>query len=37
MASNLEPLVTIGIFFVVIGFAFKIAAVPFHALGPRHL
>ncbi|HEY2303090.1 MAG TPA: NADH-quinone oxidoreductase subunit N, partial [Acidimicrobiales bacterium] len=34
VASNLEPLVTIGIFFVVIGFAFKIAAVPFHAWAP---
>ena len=34
VASNLEPLVTIGIFFVVIGFAFKIAAAPFHLWAP---
>ena len=34
VASNLEPLVTIGIFFVVIGFAFKISAVPFHFWAP---
>jgi NADH-quinone oxidoreductase subunit N len=34
VASNMEPLVTIGIFFVVIGFAFKISAVPFHFWAP---
>jgi NADH-quinone oxidoreductase subunit N len=34
VASNLEPLVTIGIFFVVIGFAFKISAAPFHFWAP---
>jgi NADH-quinone oxidoreductase subunit N len=34
VSSNLEPLVTIGIFFVVIGFAFKISAVPFHFWAP---
>jgi len=34
VASNLEPLVTIGIFFVVIGFAFKVSAVPFHFWAP---
>ncbi len=34
VASNLEPLVTIGIFFVVVGFAFKVAAVPFHFWAP---
>ena len=31
---NLQPLITIGIFFVVIGFAFKISAVPFHFWAP---
>ncbi len=34
VAHNLEPLVTIGIFFVVIGFAFKVSAVPFHFWAP---
>jgi NADH-quinone oxidoreductase subunit N len=34
VASNMEPLVTIGIFFVVVGFAFKISAVPFHFWAP---
>jgi NADH-quinone oxidoreductase subunit N len=34
VSSNMEPLVTIGIFFVVIGFAFKISAVPFHFWAP---
>jgi NADH-quinone oxidoreductase subunit N len=34
VTSNLEPLVTIGIFFVVVGFAFKVAAVPFHFWAP---
>ena len=31
---NLQPLVTIGIFFVIIGFAFKVSAVPFHFWAP---
>jgi NADH-quinone oxidoreductase subunit N len=30
----MEPLVTLGIFFVVVGFAFKISAVPFHFWAP---
>jgi NADH-quinone oxidoreductase subunit N len=34
VAPNLDALVTIGIFFVVIGFAFKISAVPFHFWAP---
>jgi NADH-quinone oxidoreductase subunit N len=34
VAPHLDPLVTIGIFFVVIGFAFKISAVPFHFWAP---
>jgi NADH-quinone oxidoreductase subunit N len=34
VTSNLEPLVTIGIFFVVVGFAFKVSAVPFHFWAP---
>jgi NADH-quinone oxidoreductase subunit N len=34
VASDLEPLVTIGIFFVIIGFAFKVSAVPFHFWAP---
>jgi NADH-quinone oxidoreductase subunit N len=31
---DLQPLVTIGIFFVIIGFAFKVSAVPFHNWAP---
>ncbi|MGH9124200.1 MAG: NADH-quinone oxidoreductase subunit N [Acidimicrobiales bacterium] len=31
---DLQPLVTIGIFFVIIGFAFKVSAVPFHFWAP---
>ena len=34
VAPHLDPLVTLGIFFVVIGFAFKISAVPFHFWAP---
>jgi NADH-quinone oxidoreductase subunit N len=34
VASNVEPLVTLGIFFVIIGFAFKVSAVPFHFWAP---
>jgi NADH-quinone oxidoreductase subunit N len=34
VSHNLEPLVTIGIFFVIIGFAFKVSAVPFHFWAP---
>jgi NADH-quinone oxidoreductase subunit N len=33
-SSDLKPLVTIGIFFVIIGFAFKVSAVPFHFWAP---
>lgn len=29
-----KPVVTIGIFFVIVGFAFKVAAVPFHFWAP---
>jgi NADH-quinone oxidoreductase subunit N len=29
-----EPVVTLGIFFVVVGFAFKVSAVPFHFWAP---
>ncbi|HWL64785.1 MAG TPA: NADH-quinone oxidoreductase subunit N [Actinomycetota bacterium] len=29
-----EPIVTLGVFFVVVGFAFKISAVPFHFWAP---
>ena len=32
-----QPVVTVGIFFIVIGFAFKVSAVPFPLLGARHL
>lgn len=31
---DLQPVVTIGIFFVIIGFAFKVSAVPFHFWAP---
>jgi NADH-quinone oxidoreductase subunit N len=31
---NARPLVTIGIFFIVVGFAFKVSAVPFHFWAP---
>jgi NADH-quinone oxidoreductase subunit N len=34
VSSDLEPLVTIGIFFVIVGFAFKVSAVPFHFWAP---
>lgn len=34
VAHNLDPVVTIGIFFVVVGFAFKVSAVPFHFWAP---
>ena len=34
VASNLEPLVVVGIFFIVVGFAFKVSAVPFHFWAP---
>lgn len=34
VASDVEPLVTLGIFFVIIGFAFKVSAVPFHFWAP---
>jgi len=33
-SAAMKPLVTIGIFFVVIGFAFKVSAVPFHFWAP---
>jgi NADH-quinone oxidoreductase subunit N len=33
-AHNLNALVTIGIFFVIVGFAFKVSAVPFHFWAP---
>jgi NADH-quinone oxidoreductase subunit N len=33
-AQNLQPVITIGIFFVVVGFAFKVSAVPFHFWAP---
>jgi NADH-quinone oxidoreductase subunit N len=29
-----EPVVTVGIFFIIIGFAFKVSAVPFHFWAP---
>jgi NADH-quinone oxidoreductase subunit N len=32
--TNMRPLVTVGIFFIVIGFAFKVSAVPFHWWAP---
>jgi NADH-quinone oxidoreductase subunit N len=34
VASNMEPLVVVGIFFIVVGFAFKVSAVPFHFWAP---
>jgi NADH-quinone oxidoreductase subunit N len=34
VSSNMEPLVVVGIFFIVIGFAFKVSAVPFHFWAP---
>jgi NADH-quinone oxidoreductase subunit N len=34
VSHDLRPLVTIGIFFVIIGFAFKVSAVPFHFWAP---
>ncbi len=33
-AERLDKVVTIGIFFVVVGFAFKVSAVPFHFWAP---
>ena len=33
-AAAMRPLVTTGIFFVVVGFAFKVSAVPFHFWAP---
>jgi len=33
-AGQLDKVVTIGIFFVVVGFAFKVSAVPFHFWAP---
>jgi NADH-quinone oxidoreductase subunit N len=33
-SADLKPLVTVGIFFVVVGFAFKVSAVPFHFWAP---
>ncbi|MFN2606833.1 MAG: NADH-quinone oxidoreductase subunit N [Acidimicrobiales bacterium] len=29
-----QPLVTVGIFFIIVGFAFKVSAVPFHSWAP---
>ncbi len=34
VSHDLRPLVTIGIFFVIVGFAFKVSAVPFHQWAP---
>jgi NADH-quinone oxidoreductase subunit N len=34
VGHDLKPVVTIGIFFVVIGFGFKVSAVPFHFWAP---
>jgi NADH-quinone oxidoreductase subunit N len=34
VASNMKPLVVVGIFFIVVGFAFKVSAVPFHFWAP---
>ena len=34
VSGDLRPVVTIGIFFVIIGFAFKVSAVPFHQWAP---
>ncbi len=34
VAHNLQPVITVGIFFVVVGFAFKVSAVPFHFWAP---
>ncbi|HLY83902.1 MAG TPA: NADH-quinone oxidoreductase subunit N [Acidimicrobiales bacterium] len=34
VASNVKPLVVVGIFFIVVGFAFKVSAVPFHFWAP---
>ena len=31
---NARPLITLGIFFIVVGFAFKVSAVPFHFWAP---
>jgi NADH-quinone oxidoreductase subunit N len=33
-SATAEPLVTVGIFLVVVGFAFKVSAVPFHQWAP---
>jgi NADH-quinone oxidoreductase subunit N len=33
-ASGSRELVTVGIFFIVVGFAFKVSAVPFHSWAP---
>ncbi len=33
-ANDVEPVVTLGIVFLVIGFAFKVSAVPFHTWAP---
>ncbi|MCB0997348.1 MAG: NADH-quinone oxidoreductase subunit N [Acidimicrobiales bacterium] len=32
--TNAEPVVTLGIIFVIVGFAFKVSAVPFHTWAP---
>ena len=34
VAHAVEPLVVVGIFFIVVGFAFKVSAVPFHFWAP---
>jgi len=33
-SATSEPVVTVGIFFIIIGFAFKVSAVPFHMWTP---
>ncbi len=33
-AAGDQPVVTLGIFFIVVGFAFKVSAVPFHSWAP---
>ena len=33
-AQQLEPVITLGIFFIIVGFAFKVSAVPFHFWAP---
>jgi NADH-quinone oxidoreductase subunit N len=32
--SGTQPIVTVGIFFIIVGFAFKVSAVPFHFWAP---